>query len=172
MSKDEECSNFTKWASSTFTHSRKVWEGVSMDFITGLPKSKGYDAVMVVVDRLSKYLHFLLLRHPYLAKNIAALFVKEIIRLHGIPSSILSERDPIFISSFWKELFQLQGTTLRISSYHPETYGKTEVVNRCLESYFVASPQSNQETGHFGYHGWNYGTTRLFTSILVLLHLR
>lgn len=71
-----------------------------MDFITGLPKFKGYEAVFVVVDGLSKYAHFILVKHPYSTRNIAAVFVKEVIKLHGIPNSILSDRDPLFVSNF------------------------------------------------------------------------
>ncbi|CAJ2661882.1 unnamed protein product [Trifolium pratense] len=108
-----------------------IWEDLSIDFITGLPKSKGYEAILVVVDRLSKYSHFILLKHPYNAKTIAELFVKEVVRLHGIPCSIISDRDPIFMSHFWMELFKLQGTNLKMSSaYHPETDGQTEVVEK------------------------------------------
>ncbi|PNX92555.1 retrotransposon-related protein, partial [Trifolium pratense] len=113
-----------------------IWEDLSLDFITGLPKSKGFEAILVVVDRLSKYSHFLLLKHPYTAKSVAELFVKEIVRLHGVPLSIISDRDPLFVSHFWMELFKLQGTQLKMSSaYHPETDGQTEVTNRGLESY-------------------------------------
>ncbi|KAL4586656.1 hypothetical protein LXL04_011298 [Taraxacum kok-saghyz] len=113
-----------------------IWDDISLDFITGLPKSKRYEIVLVVVDRLSKYCHFIPLKHPLTARLLAEIFVKEIIRLHGIPKTILSDRDPLFLSKFWTEIFKLQGSKLKFSSaYHPEIDGQTEVVNRSLETY-------------------------------------
>ena len=90
-----------------------------MDFIEGLPCSKGYNAILVVVDRLTKYTHFVALKHPFTAITVAWYFIQEIIRIHGILRSIISDRDSIFMSLFWRELVTLQGSELRCSlAYH------------------------------------------------------
>ncbi|KAL4568331.1 hypothetical protein LXL04_023940 [Taraxacum kok-saghyz] len=81
-------------------------------------------------------IHFILLKHPYTAKSVAEVFVKEVIRHHGIPKSIVSDRDPLFLGRFWQEIFKSQGTELHMSSaYHPESDGQTELINRCLQTY-------------------------------------
>ncbi|CAL2278126.1 unnamed protein product [Prunus armeniaca] len=106
----------------------KVWTNISMDFIVGLPHCLGKSVIFVVVDCLSKYAHFIALSNPYSAATIAQLFVDHVFKLHGMPSSIVCDRDPIFVSDFWKEFFKLHDVALRMSSgYHPQTDGQTEV---------------------------------------------
>ena len=84
----------------------------------------------------SKYAQFLPFSHPYTAQSVAKLFFDNIFKLHGMPATIVSNRDPLFTSTFWREIFKLQGTQLQMtSSYHPQSDGQTEVVNRCLENY-------------------------------------
>lgn len=101
-----------------------------------LPKSQGFDAILVVVDQLSKYAHFMALKHPYSIRTVDEVFAKEVVGLHGIPISVVSDRDPLFLSIFWKELYKMQGTQLKMSiAYHLETDGQTEVVNRIVEGY-------------------------------------
>lgn len=110
-----------------------------MDFITGLPPSRGSSAIMVVVDRLTKYAHFGALPTGFDAHRVALLFVDIVIKHHGFPSSIVSDRDPIFVSKFWSEVFRLSGTTLKCSTaYHLQTDGQSEVMNWGLEQYLRA----------------------------------
>lgn len=111
------------------------WEQVSMDFVGPLPATKrGNDFILVVVDKLSKMVHLIPCRTTITAKQVASLFWREIIRLHGMPSSIVSDRDPRFTSHFWQELWKLMGTKLAMSTaYHPQTDGQTERVNRVME---------------------------------------
>lgn len=113
-----------------------AWQAVSLDFVEGLPKSHGFDTVLVVVDRFTKYSHFIPLTHPYTAKIVARVFLDNVFKLHGLPASIVSDRDRIFTGLFWRELMQLLGTQLLFSSaYHPQTDGQSERVNQCMENY-------------------------------------
>jgi transposase InsO family protein len=111
------------------------WDSVSMDFVVRLPMTlTGYDAVMVVVDRLTKMAHLVPSTTDSTAEDTARLFFDEIFRLHGLPASIVSDRDPKFTSAFWQTLFSLTGTKLKMSTaYHPQTDGQTERLNRTME---------------------------------------
>jgi hypothetical protein len=112
------------------------WESISMDFIIGLPRVQGKDCIYVVVDRLTKFAHFFAIPSDYSAAQVAELFFREIFRLHGLPKTIVSDRDNRFMGGFWQELFRLVGTELTPStSYHPQTDGETEIVNKWVEGY-------------------------------------
>ena len=85
------------------------WSAVSIDFVGRLPTSQRLDTVMVVMDSLTKYVHFIGLSHPYSVAKVAALFAQNVLKLHGMPTFIVSDKDPMFTAKFWVELFKLQG---------------------------------------------------------------
>ena len=111
------------------------WDKIGMDFITGLPRTqKGNNSICVIVDRLTKVAHFIPVKATYHGDKYAELYIQHIIRLHGVPSRIVSDRGTQFTLYFWKCLHQALGTTLDYSTaYHPQTDGQTERVNQILE---------------------------------------
>jgi hypothetical protein len=111
---------------------KKAWEIVSLDFVEGLPKSSKYDTILVVIDKFSKYGHFIPLSHPYTAQTVAQLYVDNVYKLHGLLSEI--DRDMIFTSALGQELLQAVDIKMNTTTaYHPETDGQTERENQCLE---------------------------------------
>jgi hypothetical protein len=103
-----------------------------MGFIEGFPKVGGKSVVLTVVDRFSKFTHFIVFGHPYSAASVAKAFFEGIVQLHGFSCCIVSDRDAVFTSTFWTELFNMAGTKLQMSSaFHPQS----EVVNRVITMY-------------------------------------
>ena len=111
------------------------WQQVTMDLITQLPTTtSGYDAIVVFVDRLTKMTHIEAVHTSIGAERLAEVFFKEVVRLHGVPEAIISDRGTQFSSWFWKRVFELFGTEVRMSTaFHPQTDGQTERMNRLLE---------------------------------------
>jgi hypothetical protein len=139
-----------------------IWKDISIEFITGLPKSGNKSIIMVVVDHLSKYSHFCTLQHPFTTSIVAQLFMDQVFKIHGMPHSIVSDRDPTFTSNFWQELFKLQGTQLHLNTaYHPQTDGQTKVVNKCLETYLrcFSSEKQHQWVQWLPLAEWWYNTS-------------
>jgi len=111
------------------------WDSISMDFFGALPKTvKGFDSILVIVDRLTKSAHFVPIKISMSVAKLAEIYIEQIVRLHGIPSSIVSDRDPRFTSKFWESFQAALGSKLRLSLvYHPQTDGQTERTIQSLE---------------------------------------
>ncbi|CAA7022731.1 unnamed protein product [Microthlaspi erraticum] len=122
------------WSFAEFTHSEWKWDRITMDFVVGLPVSRTFDAIWVIVDRLTKSAHFLAIKKTDGAAVLARKFVREIVRLHGVPASIVSDRDPRFTSEFWRAFQAEMGTKVHLSTaYHPQTDGQSERTIQTLE---------------------------------------
>jgi transposase InsO family protein len=111
------------------------WDDISMDFISGLPTTqKGHDSIRVIVDHLTKTAHFLPVKADYRPPQYAEKYIAEIVRLHVIPKTIVSDRGSQFTAHFWEYLYKGLGTSLiRSTAYHPQTDGQTERINVVLE---------------------------------------
>jgi hypothetical protein len=139
------------------------WELVTMDFIMGLPRiGKLHDSIMVVVEKLTKYAHFIPLKTTHKAADVVDIFMKEVARLHGIPKTIVSNRDLKFTSNFWKGLFKGFRMNMNFSiAYHPETDGQMKRVNRVIEDmlrmYVMDKPSKWEDYLHLVEFSYNNG---------------
>jgi hypothetical protein len=122
------------------------WQEISIDFIEGLPMSKGKDKIFFMVDRLTTYVHFMAVRKTDSTKPIVDVFCKNIYKLHGFPKVIVNDRDAKLKGKFWRDFCKQTGISLNMSStYHPQTDGRTKIVNKFLETYlhcFVIDKQN------------------------------
>ncbi|CAM8999441.1 unnamed protein product [Rhodiola kirilowii] len=111
------------------------WECITIDFVTGLPRTrKGYDSIWVIVDRLTKISHFIPVKTSYLSEQYARIYIDEIVRLHGVPISIISNRGTQFTSRFWRSVQEVLGIQLHLSTaFHPQTDGQIERTIQTLE---------------------------------------
>lgn len=124
----------------------RPWKMISMDFIVELPQAEGFSTIFVVVDRLTKMAHFLPMKGTPSAMETARVFIKEIVRLHGVPANIISDRGVQFTSRFWKALCDSLEIELALSSaYHPQINGQTERTNQTLEQYLRCFSSFSQD---------------------------
>lgn len=135
-----------------------VWDEISIDFVTSLLRSHGKTAIFVIVDHLSKSVHFVPLKTPYTTTSIAKVFSKIGDCLHGLPSIIVSNCDPLFMSHFWFLLFKIHGPKLHHSLiYHPQSDRQTEVVNRCFQQFLRALSWTDQALGVIIFIQYKFG---------------
>ena len=122
----------------------RPWSDVTLDFVTGLPTSRDNNTILTLVDRFSKMVHFVALPKLPSAAETADLLVKHVVRLHGIPRNIISDRGPQFTSGVWRAFCQGIGATVSLSSgYHPQTNGQAERANQALEATLRCVTTSN-----------------------------
>ena len=150
-----------------------AWSVISMDFIEGFPSSHGYNCILVVVDLFSKYAHFLPLKHPFTARSVAQSFISQVYNLYGMPQAIVSDRDKVFTSHFWRELFQLAGIELRMSTaYHPQMNGQPNGSINALRHSCVALCMLARISGDSGWIKPSFGITPIGIQLWGVLLLR
>ena len=154
---------------------QQAWQEITINFIVKLPLSKDtitdikYNSILVVVDRLTKYAHFIPWKKKGNAKDLAKMILKEIIANHGIPQSIISNRKKLFTSKFWNTWTQQLGTKIKLlTAYHPQTDGQTKRTNQTLEQYlrhYINFKQNNWIDllllAQFAYNNHQHSTTRI-----------
>ena len=141
-----------------------AWQDLSMDFVEGLLTSENSNAILVVVDWFSKYSHFIPLKHPFTAPSVARLVPDHVVKLHGMPRSIVSDRDKVFSSSFWKTLFSLSDTKLLMSiAYHLQMTVRQSRLTNAWRCTCVVRCMTLPRNGGPGSHWQSYGTTALTT---------
>jgi len=147
----------------------KAWSHISADFITKLPLAQGYNAILVVVDRLTKMGHFIPTTERTSAEGLARLFRDNVWKLHGLPDSIISDRGPQFAAGIMKELNGMLGIETKLSTaFHPQTDGQTERMNQELEQYLQIFIDHRQEqwpewlgTAEFAYNNKVHAGTKV-----------
>ena len=123
----------------SFPITHRACEDISMDYVVGLPWSDGFNAVLVVVCRLTMIRHLIHCRDTCTSEELADIYLKRIARYHGLPKTIISDRGTQFVAKFWKAVCESWGVTLKLSTaYHPKTDGQTERLNAVMEQYLRA----------------------------------
>lgn len=140
----------------------KPLSDIVMDFIEGLPTSDYKNSILVVVDKFAKYAHFIAFSHLFIAQDVANAYFSQVHKLHGLPKTITSDSDTLFLSQFWSQLFKLLGTKLKHSTaYHPQPYGQIERINQCLETFLrcMTSDKPKHWAKWITMAEWWYNTT-------------
>jgi hypothetical protein len=150
------------------------WEEFRMDFIVGLPYNQaGYDSTWVIVDRLTKVVHFIPVKTTYSGAKLAKLYMSRIMCLHGVPKKIMSDRGSQFTSKFWEKLHESMDTKLNFSlAYHPQTDGQMERTNQILEDMLRAYALSMERARTRAYHMQNFHITIVIKQVSRWPHSR
>ncbi|KAI3776235.1 hypothetical protein L1987_46008 [Smallanthus sonchifolius] len=155
------------------------WEHITMDFITKLPRTaKGHDTIWEIVDRLTKSAHFLPIRETFSSERLAEVFINEVVARHGMPLTIVSDRDTRFTSRFWKRFHEAMGTRLNISTaYHPQTDGQSERTIQTLDDMlraciidFGGSWDSHLPLAKFSYNNSHHTTIGMPVTFRIFIH--